>query len=82
MKKNVTISLDEDTARWLRVEAAKQDLSVSRFLAEILAERRERSEAYQAARTLSMGREPRPLRRSGESLPSRGELHRRERSGA
>lgn len=82
MKKNITISLDEDTARWVRVEAAKQDLSVSRFLAELLAERRERSEAYQAARTLFMGREPRPLRRSGEPLPPRGELHRRERSGA
>lgn len=37
---NVAISMDEDTARWVRVEAAKAGKSVSRYLAEALAERR------------------------------------------
>ena len=30
--KNVTISMDEDTLRWVRVEAAKAGMSVSRWI--------------------------------------------------
>lgn len=37
---NVTISMDEETARWLRVEAAKAGKSVSRYVGELLAQRR------------------------------------------
>jgi hypothetical protein len=37
--KNVTITLPEDLARRARVEAAKQDKSLSRFVADLLAER-------------------------------------------
>lgn len=77
MKKNVTVTLDEETARWVRVEAAKQDTSVSRFLGEVLAERRRRAEGYQAARASFMAREPRPLRKPGSPLPTRDEIHER-----
>lgn len=77
MKRNVTVTLDEETARWVRVEAAKRDISVSKFLGEILAERRRRAEGYEASRAVFMGRAPRRLRASGEPLPSRDELHRR-----
>ena len=37
--KNVTITLPEDLARRARIEAAKQDKSLSRFVADLLAER-------------------------------------------
>src|SRR5580700_3806312 len=37
--KNVTITLPDDLARRARVEAAKQDKSLSRFVADLLAER-------------------------------------------
>jgi hypothetical protein len=37
--KNVTITLPDDLARKARVEAAKQDKSLSRFVADLLAER-------------------------------------------
>ena len=77
MKRNVTISMDEGTARWVRVEAARRDLSVSQFLAEVLAERRQRAEGYESARARFMAREPRPLRGPGGRLPSRDELHER-----
>lgn len=77
MKKNVTISLDEDTARWVRVEAARRDLSVSRYLAGLLAERRRRAEGYASARAAFMVREPRPLREPGDALPTRESLHER-----
>src|SRR5215213_6375591 len=37
--KNVTITLPDDLARKARVEAAKADKSLSRFIADMLAER-------------------------------------------
>ena len=37
--KNVTITLRKDIADWLRVEAAKADLSMSAFIAEMLEDR-------------------------------------------
>lgn len=80
MKRNVTVTLDEETARWVRVEAARRDTSVSQFLGEILSERRRRAEGYEAARAIFMSREPRPLRSRGERLPSRDEIHARESS--
>ncbi|WP_336486020.1 hypothetical protein [Methylobacterium nigriterrae] len=38
--KNVTVTMDEDLLVWARVEAAKQGQSLSRFVAQTLAERR------------------------------------------
>ena len=37
--RNVTVTLEEDVAQWARIEAAKQDTSVSRLLGELLKER-------------------------------------------
>jgi hypothetical protein len=37
--RNITIALEEEVARWVRVEAATRDTSVSRLLANILKER-------------------------------------------
>ena len=51
--RNVTLTLEESVARWARVEAARQDLSVSRFLANILIERMKENDEYEAALTLS-----------------------------
>ncbi len=46
--KNVTISMDESTAQWARVEAAKAGKSLSRFVGDVLAERRAIPGAQQA----------------------------------
>jgi hypothetical protein len=77
MKRNVTVSLDDVTARWVRVEAAKRDVSVSQFLADLLLERRQGAEGYAAARAQFMGREPRLIRQEGDPLPARDDLHER-----
>jgi hypothetical protein len=39
--RNVTVTLEEDVARWARIEAARRDTSVSRLLGELLKERME-----------------------------------------
>lgn len=37
--RNVTVTLEEDVAQWARIEAARQDTSVSRLLGAILKAR-------------------------------------------
>jgi len=37
--RNVTVTLEEDVARWARIEAARRDTSVSRLLGALLKER-------------------------------------------
>ena len=77
MRRNITVTLDEDTARWVRVEAAKRDESVSSYLGGLLREERERNEHYALAKALYLGRGPRPLASDGTPLPTRDELHAR-----
>ena len=37
--RNVTVTLEEEVAQWARIEAARQDSSVSRLLGALLKER-------------------------------------------
>jgi hypothetical protein len=77
MKRNVTIVMDEDTARWVRVEAARRDLSVSAYLGQVVKQEQEKAEGYALAMKRFLSREPRPLAPPEVPLPSRGELHER-----
>jgi len=47
--RNITITLEEEVARWARIEAATRDTSVSRFLAGILKERMVQSDRDRTA---------------------------------
>jgi plasmid stability protein len=47
--KNVTITLDEEVARWARIRAAEKETSVSRLVVEVLRERMFEEESYQTA---------------------------------
>ncbi len=77
--KNVTVTLDEETARWARIEAARRDTSVSRFLGEMLRDRMDRTESYEMARARYFSQAPGVHRRPGQKLPTRDELHERDR---
>lgn len=76
-RKNVTITLDEETALWARVEAARQDTSVSRFVGEVLRERMQEASAYAAARERFEAQGPYLTPVADRRLPSRDELHER-----
>ncbi len=57
--RNVTVTLEEDVAQWARIEAARQDTSVSRLLGTLLKERmsaRNGSAAEAAERLASFGK--------------------------
>jgi glutaredoxin len=47
--KNVTVTLPEETARWVRVWAAEQGKSVSAALADLIAEQRHDREKRERA---------------------------------
>jgi hypothetical protein len=77
-RRNVTVALDEEMARWARVEAARRDMSVSRFLAGILREQMHHERQYEMGMHRFLAASPVPLKRSG-SYPRREELHERAR---
>jgi hypothetical protein len=75
--RNVTVTLEEDVARWARIEAARRDTSVSRLLGELLKERMLTQNDYNHAMRRALGRKP-FLRSDGRYL-SRDEAHDRAR---
>lgn len=77
--KNVTITLEDDVAKWARILAARNDTSVSRFVGEMLKERMVREETYQSAQRRFTGRRPTKMRITSKPLPDRDEIH--DRSG-
>jgi hypothetical protein len=44
--KNVTVTRDEETARWARIQVAEQETSVSRLLSDLLRREMESRTAY------------------------------------
>ena len=75
--RNVTFSLDDETALRARIEAACQDMSVSRFVGQVLRERMTNSEEFEQARQSYLNRGPAPLGSGDGSLPGRDEIHQR-----
>ena len=73
--KNVTVTLPEDVARWLRVRAAQEDRSVSRWLAELITEKRRQEDQYVVAMERSLAVKPRELQWADGRKPTRAELH-------
>ena len=75
--RNVTVTLEEDVARWARLEAARRDTSVSRFLGEMLKQRMHESDEYEKAMRRFLARKP-FLKTDGKYL-TRDEVHERVR---
>ena len=72
--KNVTVTLDEETARWARLEAARRDISVSSLIRTLLESSMVGQESYELSRRRFLARPSRPLKNAG-GYPSREELH-------
>ena len=76
--KNVTITIDEEVARWARILAAEQNTSVSRLVGELLRDKMIAEQNYQIAMQQYLSRLPRALKSAGERLPAREELYDRK----
>jgi len=75
--RNMTVTLEENVAHWASVEAARKEMSVSRFLGAILKERMIETDGYQRAMRRALARKP-FLKTDGRYL-SREEAHDRAR---
>ena len=76
--RNVTVTLEEEVAQWARIEAARQDTSVSRLLGALLRERMSAQDAYEKAMRRALER--RPFLRSDGRYLTREEVHDRTRT--
>jgi hypothetical protein len=77
--RNVTVTLEEDVAQWARIEAARQDTSVSRLLGALLKEHMSAQDDYEKAMRRALTRKP-FLRSDGRYL-TREEAHERSPRG-
>ena len=73
--KNVTVTLDEETARWARVEAARRDMSMSALLREILERERDLHGSYEGAKRRYQSRAAAALKSPTDRYPTRDETH-------
>jgi hypothetical protein len=73
--KNITITLDEETAVWLRLHAAQHGVSVSRFVGTVLQERMQDTRTYNDAMRGFLAHTPFDFRFTGNRRPTRDELH-------
>jgi len=70
---NMTITVDDDVARWARIRAAEQNTSVSRLVGNLLREQMRQHRRFEQAR-----RQFKALRSgviSSAPYPAREELH-------
>ena len=75
--RNVTVTLEEDVARWARIEAARQDTSVSQLLGKLLKQQMATDQHYEHA--MSRALERKPFLHSKERYLTREEAHDRTR---
>jgi ferric-dicitrate binding protein FerR (iron transport regulator) len=52
--KNITITMEDDVAEWVRIEAAKRNTSISRLIGEWVAEKMRHEDAYEQAMRASL----------------------------
>ena len=75
--KNITVTLEERAAKWARLEAGRQETSVSRLLGKILEERMAQEDDYEKAMRRALSRDL-SLKSDGKYL-TREEVHDRSR---
>jgi plasmid stability protein len=75
--KNVTITLDDEVARWARIRAAEKNTSVSRLVGNLLKEMMQGEADYALAMEQYLMIQPVVLKQVGYRYPRREELHER-----
>ncbi len=76
--KNVTITLDEEVARWARIRAAERDTSLSRLVGKLLREKMLDEGSYQTSMQYYLIQSPSVLKKQGDKYPDREALHDRQ----
>jgi hypothetical protein len=72
--RNVTITVEDSVARWARIEAARENTSVSRLVGDLLEQRMRQDEEYDAAMASYLSATSQNLSQ-GRQYPSREHVH-------
>jgi len=75
--KNVTITLEDDVAKWARILAARKNTSVSKLLGKILKEEMAQEQGYELAMQQYLSTPATPLKESTAKYPDRDSLYER-----
>lgn len=73
--RNVTVTLDEETFAKARIRAAERNLSLSRFMGELLARELRHNDEYERAYRTWRAARPFALKGKAQKYPSREEIH-------
>jgi hypothetical protein len=73
--KNVTITLDKQALAWARVQAAEHDVSLSRFVGEMIHKQMRHSREYEEAMRAALAQKPLDLKGPWQPYPKREELY-------
>ena len=73
--KNVTITLDEEVARWARIRAAESNTSVSRLVGEMLRDKMVEEKSYRIAMDQYLSQPPTALKDPAVRYPTREKLY-------
>ena len=75
--KNVTVTLDDETLAKARVRAAERNMSLSRYMGEVVRQELRQETEYEAAFRAWRARKPLPLKGPPQPYPKREELYER-----
>ena len=78
--KNITITLDEQTAAWVRMSAARRKMSVSRLIGDLLHDRMREARDYNEAMRRFFTHKPFNFEWAGGRRPTREEINDRSRT--
>jgi hypothetical protein len=78
--KNITVTLDEKMAAWLRQNAAQRGISVSRFLGDLVHERMREARDYNEAKRRFFAHKPIDFEWADGHRPTREEINDRARA--
>jgi hypothetical protein len=73
--KNLTVTLDEETFAKARVRAAERNVSLSRFIGELLARELRHGDEYESAYRTWRAAKPFALKGGAQRYPKREELY-------
>ena len=66
--KNVTVTMKEDALEWVRIKAARDNASVSRYLGELVEQARARDGAYERSMRAALKFQPLPFAKNTRYL--------------
>ena len=73
--RNVTVTLDEETFARARIRAAERNLSLSRFMGELLARELRHNDEYERAYRAWRAARPFSIKGNPQKYPTREEIH-------